>query len=502
MTLAEMRARLAEIQEELRGIHTEAGDAALTEERQGEWDSLSGEMGTLKADIARAEARQAVVAELGEKKETREGAPTFIPTRTEDEIFDLNEVRKMAVSGDDFLRKVEDNAKRAIERAKFGLSNLPNGRKVSAEEAQERAEELLELHDDANRNLAKRYLLTGSSDYERAYTSVLRHGTDAFCTNDERMALRAAQSLGTDGGGGYAVPFQLDPTVILTSAGVVNPIRELADVRTIVGKELDLVTSAGTTVARAGEAAAATASEFTLAQPKVRTNRVQGYTRFSIEIDLSWSALRSEITRMLVDAKGQEENSFWNGAGDGITDGTAPQGINAGLSGAGQDVVCGTLNAFGLADLYKLEEALDARWEDGASFAAHKTVINAIRQFPTDNAGSTPGSMNNLVVPGLAAGNPRTLLDQPLYRSTALPTLAAAIAYAGTTGDGGDTLMIYGNFKNFTIVDRIGMSTEMVQTVVNSSGFPTGQRGVFTYWMNNSRIIVPGAFKRLLVKQA
>ena len=500
-TLEEMKARLAKIEDGLRAIHEETGEASLTEERQAEWDGLTDERSSLLADIKRAEARLETVRGLAEKKVT--DAPTFVPQRSNEEVFDLSEIRKMSYSGDDFLDKVTDNAKRAIERNSYGVQGLEvGGRSVSKEDAQETALRHLESVDNSSRDLAKRMLLTGSPEYERAYVSVLRNGSDAFLQPEERQALlRAAQSLGTDGGGGYAVPFQLDPTVMLTSAGQVNPIRALARVETIVGKEWQGVTSAGTTVARAGEAAAATASEFTLAQPKVRTNRVQGYTRFSIEIDLSWSALRSEITRMLVDAKGIEEASFWNGTGDGLTDGTPPQGINAGLSGAGQDVTCGTIDTFVLTDLYKLEEALDARWEDGASFAAHKTVINAIRQFPTDNAGSTPGSMNNLVVSSLGAGNPRTLLDQPLHRTTALPTLAAAKAYAGTTGDGGDTLMIYGDFRQFLIVDRIGMNTEMVQTIVNGSGFPTGQRGVYTYWMNNSKILIPGAFKRLVNKQ-
>jgi HK97 family phage major capsid protein len=283
---------------------------------------------------------------------------------------------------------------------------------------------------------------------------------------------------------------------MLTSSGVINPIRDLARVETIVGKEWQGVTSAGTTVARAGEAAAATASQFTLGQPKVRTNRVQGYTVFSLEIDLSWNALRSEITKMLVDAKQHEENSFITGTGDGITDGSAPQGINGGLTSA-NDTEANLAGAFVLGDLYALEEGLDARWEGNASYLAHKTVVNAIRQFPTDNAGSIPGSLNNVFVNSLQAGNPSQLLDSPLYRSTGMPTLAAAQA-SSTHSDGTDTLMIYGDFKQFLIVDRIGMTVEMVPTVVNSSGFPTGQRGVYCVWMNNSKILIPGAFRRLI----
>jgi HK97 family phage major capsid protein len=347
--------------------------------------------------------------------------------------------------------------------------------------------------DNSSRDLAKRMLLTGSADYERGFTKVLRHGSDAWCTNEERQALqRAAQALGGDANGGYAVPFQLDPTVMLTSAGVRNPIRELARVETIVGKEWQGVTSAGTSVSRGAEAAVAPASNFELAQPTVRTNRVQGYTVFSLEIDLSWSALRSEITRMLVDAKAQEENSFITGDGTGVN----PGGINGTLTG--QDVETASQGAFVLADLFKVEEALDARWEDNASFLAHKTVYNKVRQFPTDGSA---GSMNNLWTQNLADGNPRRLLDTPAYRATGMPSLTSALA--DTDGGLGAAIMIYGDFKQFLIVDRIGMTVEMVPTVLDpSTGRPTGQRGVYAVWMNNSKILIPGAFKRLINKKS
>lgn len=485
-TLEELRARLAEIQDELRGIHAEAGEAALDETRQAEWDSLSSELGTVKADIERREARIAAVRELGDKPGHRE-APAVIKTRSESEVFDLDEIRKNSYSGDDFLDKVTDNAKRAIERAAYGVK--------AKEAAQERAEELLDTVDNSSRELAKRMLLTGSSDYERGFTKVLRHGSDAWCTTEERQALlRAAQALGGDSNGGYAVPFQLDPTVMLTSAGVINPIRELARVETIVGKEWQGVTSSGTSVSRGAEASVAPASNFTLAQPTLRTNRVQGYTVFSLEIDLSWSALRSEITRMLVDAKGQEENSFITGDGTG----TNPGGVvgSADIT-SGQEVVCATEDVFAVGDLYATEESLDSRWEGNAAWLGHKSVYNKIRQFPTDAAGTAPGSLNNLFVQSLQAGNPTRLLDYPLYRSTAMNSYTTAMATDNKV------LLAFGDFKQFLIVDRIGMTVEMVPTVVDpTTGRPTGQRGVYAVWMNNSKILIPEAFRYLVSQNA
>jgi HK97 family phage major capsid protein len=62
--------------------------------------------------------------------------------------------------------------------------------------------------------------------------------------------------------------------------------------------------------------------------------------------------------------------------------------------------------------------------------------------------------------------------------------------------------MIFGDFKQFLIVDRIGMTVEMVPHVLGANRRPTGQRGVYAVWMNNSKILVPDAFRRLSMKQA
>lgn len=486
MTLAEMKARLEEVKAELRSMHEEAGDAALSEERQGEWDTLATERQTLLDGIARAEARMSMVADLAAAPGNVEKgtAPAFHAERN-DETLSLDEIRANSYSSEDFLNRCTDSAKFRIEKAQYGVA------KKDRERAQEQAFDLLEENDNSSRDLAKRYLLTGGKDYESGFAKVMRHGTDAFCTTEERQALiRAAQSLGTDGQGGYAVPFQLDPTVILTSAGVINPIRQLARVEQIVGKEYQVVTSDGTTVTRGAEGATAPASNFTLAQPVIRTNRVQGFAQFTMEIDLSWGALRSEITRQLVDAKAREEDSFINGDGTGVN----PGGVNTTLTG--QDVTCATIDTFALGDLYALEEALDPRWEPNASWLAHKTVYNKIRQFSPNGPGSSMWVT-------LGDGRPPRLLDYPDYRSSALPTVAAAAA-SSTHADGTDTLMLFGDFKSaFLIVDRIGMNVEMVPHVFDpaAGNRPTGQRGVYAVWMNNSKVIVPGALKRLVNRQ-
>jgi predicted phage gp36 major capsid-like protein len=45
------------------------------------------------------------------------------------------------------------------------------------------------------------------------------------------------------------------------------------------------------------------------------------------------------------------------------------------------------------------------------------------------------------------------------------------------------------------------MTVEMIPHLFGPAGRrPTGQRGVYAVWMNNSKILVPSAFKRLTYK--
>lgn len=473
MNLAELKARLAEIEARQTEIATETRDAALTDEQKTEWDGLKSEVEGVRSQIADIEERSAFLKNKAAKPATTErgsdrGAPNVIIKQ--DDIYDLGELRSLAYSGDDFLAKVTDNAKRAIDGAAYGVRGK--------EEAQERASELLEDADNDARDLAKRMLLTGAPEYARAFGKIMKHGSDAMCTNEERAALIRAQALGTDASGGYAVPFQLDPTVILTNAGTKNPIRELARVETIVGKQWQGVTSAGTTVTRGAEAATAPDSSFTLAQPVVSTNRVQGFVPFSIEIDLSWAALQREITAVLVDAKAREEDSFITGDGTGVN----PEGI---VGVATSDFVTATTPTFTLPDLYNYVASLPVRWEDNASFLAHKSIYNLIRQFDTAGGAALWAHLGD--------GTPARLLDFPTYRTSAM---ASALVSAAK-------IAMFGDFKQFLIVDRIGMSVELVPHLFDATAptamRPTGQRGIYAVWMNNSKVLVPSAFKRLKV---
>jgi HK97 family phage major capsid protein/HK97 family phage prohead protease len=467
LTLTELRQRLAEIDARTDEINTEYRDAELSAEIETEFAELRDERPKIEARIEKILARMAelegAAADTGRTERTFSSAPSA--PRKPENIYDLGEIRAAAHGEEDYLGLVRDNAKRAIERGQYS-------RMASREDAQGHAEMLLDTIDDETGTLAHRFLKTGSPLYERAWSKAVAAGTPQLLSGEEYRAL----SLGTDGSGGYAVPFQLDPSVILTSAGVINPLRDISRVEQIVGKEWMGVVSAGVSVSRAAEAAEASDNSFTLTQPTVRTNRVQGFIPFSYELAESWAQVRNEITRALVDAKGREEaNSFMNGDGTGLNAG----GVIGTLSG-GSLVAATSGQAFTAADVYHLEESLDPRWRTpDAKFIAHRAIYNKIRQF--DQYGGAQ------LWQRIGAGMPAELLGYSALESSVMDSTHAT----------GDLFLLFGNFQQFLIVDRIGMSVELIPQVFGANQRPTGQRGIYAIWMNNSAVLVPGAFKAL-----
>lgn len=491
LTIEERRERVKEIVAREKEIDAEHNGAALSAEARDEWDKLEEERLAHQAAIEDAEARKAHLADVVARSEGEGPAgarpapngggrtPGWQHKRTSDVVWDLAEIRREARSIDELPELYREHAKRAIDRVNFpNLERRDPNRRVkirfSREDAQRQVEHLLDFVDDKNGTLARRILVTGSPVYERAFGKAIEMLHTMGLSSEERAAL----ALGAGATGGFAVPFQLDPTVILTSNGSINPLRQISRVEQIVGKEWDGVTSTGITVTRVAEATEAGDNAPTLAQPTVKAERVQGFVPFSMEIEQDWAGLRSEMTRLLSDAKDQEEaTSFVTGTG------VSPQanGVVATL-GAGSNVVA---NTFGVANLYNLEEAVPPRFRSMASILGNKFVFNLVRQF--DTAGGAALWVR------LGDGLPPELIGYPAYENSSM------VASVGTIGN---RFLLMGDFSQFLIVDRVGMSIELVPHLFGATNrFPTGQRGIYAIWRNNSKILTDNAF-RILHKAA
>jgi HK97 family phage major capsid protein/HK97 family phage prohead protease len=468
MTIEERAARQSEIRARLAEIDTEYAGSELSEEARTEFDGLTEEFDLHERAIADTRRRQEAISRMAENPAATERVrpaetPAFHPSR--ENIYDLGALRQQARSVDDLPGLYRENARRAVEGARF-----PGAKDRSA--AQEQVEHLLTSVDNEEATLARRILTTGSPTYDRAFGKMLAQNGQGGLTGEEQRAL----SLGTDSAGGFAVPFQLDPTVILTSAGVNDPLRQISRVEQIVGKEWQGITSAGVTVGRSAEAAESGDDSFTLAQPTVEATRVDAFVPFSLELEADWARMKAEITMVLADAKRTEEAaSFMTGNGTPPN----PEGL---LTGTTNNVDPATASTFAVADVYATEEALDDRWLDNATWLAHRSFYNAVRQLDTSGG-------SNLWV-RLADGLPPELIGYPALRHSEIP------AFDEDAAD--DTVQaVFGDFSQFLIVDRIGMSVELVPHLFHTgNNRPTGQRGIFAYWRNACKVLVDSAFQR------
>ncbi|MFJ9114475.1 phage major capsid protein [Streptomyces sp. NPDC102394] len=487
MTVEERAARQSEIRARLAEIDGEYSGAVLPDETQTEWDGLQTEYAEHDRAIEAATARAEQLAALtgaegaGERVDNTRagfGGPRRAPgqIRRPENIYDLAEVRSQARSVEELPSLYRDRAMRAIEHSVFpGVTNK--------EDAQERAAYLVDNIDDEHGTLARRMLLTGSPLYNRAFGRMMQKLSTNGLTAEESRALQ----LGVDASGGFAVPFQLDPTVILTSDGNINPLREVARVEQIVGKTWQGVTSSGVTVTRGAETDEAPDSSPTLAQPEVDTNPVQGFVPFTTSVERSWNAMRSEITMLLQDAKDTEEaTSFVTGDGTGTNAGgiiaTLPAGSKVGQTGA-----AGALTV--PDDIFAVEEDLGPRFRARASWLANKSIYNKIK-----GAAASMGGLAGDLWTRLAAGMPPELHG---YAARELSSMDGTIEASGA---GNNFVLLFGDYKRgFIIVDRIGMTVELVPHLFGANGRPKNQRGIWAHWENNSKVLVPEALRVLNV---
>lgn len=485
MTIEEREARITEIDARRTDINAAHSGDVLPEAAQAEWDEITAERDAHVQAIAAQRARTEELAAAAHNEAATENAQTTA-TRTPviaratpsviikpDNIYDTTAIRDRSRNRAEMAKGLRDNALRAVDAAMFPGTDR--------EEAQERVAKLVDKFAGENdTTLAERILNTGSDLYDRAFGKAVKAMSTGGLDPQELKAL----TLGTDSEGGYAVPFQLDPTVILTSAGSENPLRQISRVVQITGKKWEGLTSAGITVTRKGETDEASDDSPSFAQPVVDTSRADGFVPFSIALEASWNELRDELTMMLSEAKADEEaTSFVTGAGTALTTGgTLPQGILTALSATTTTyvVVAGT-GTLALPDLRKVKSSLPERFRGNTHWLAADTFFDQadalITQTTREDIAQSSGDM---------------LLSKPKHQASAMPDYA-------TTSNA--NLAIYGNFqRGFIIVDRIGMNVELVPTLFGSSGRPTGQRGIFAYWFNGSKALVPSAFRLLRQK--
>jgi len=339
----------------------------------------------------------------------------------------------------------------AIElEAKRG--NLPHDR---AEAATAKAQ------DDAG--IARHMLLYGSQEYQdafRAYTEDPEHVSEAT---------RAALTLSS---GSVMLPFVLDPTIVLTNGASANPWRRISNVKTTTSNTWNGVSSAGVNAAWITEGTIATDVTPTVAAITVTPVKAAAWVYGSYEL-LEDSDFGQQLPTLLADAKDRlEEAAFATGSGAGVPPGVVP--------GATTVVTTATTTVIALGDVYAVQAALPPRFRNapGAAWVANVAIINKIRQL--DTAGGSSFWTN------LGKGQPETLLGAPIYESTTMVGTVTA----------GSLEAIFGDFGQYIIVDRVGVSIIYDPLVQGTGGIlPAGQAGWYMFWRTGANLSTVNAFR-------
>lgn len=469
------RSRLDEIDDRLGQVRAELVEFAdvgdLDEEQAARFDVLEQELRQLEEEreplarrAATLERVRSAIVQGGRRAVETDRGPDVVVRTTSDPYAGVEQVRAGMVP-------VSDMRARALTAIELAPDYM-------GDDQREQATRLVE-HGDRHGRIARHMLLTGSPAYERAFEAILSGRQPYMLEPDESEALRAAMSL-TDANGGYLVPFHLDPTIILTNAGSMNPLRQMARVERITVDTWHGVTSAGVTAEWLAEAAQAADASPAFAQPTVPTHKAAAYLQGSFEVTQD-SGIAAQVGMLLADARDNlEAVAFTAGTGSG-----QPQGVVTGVAAVATSVLETEEEvSYTVGDVYNLKGALPPRHRSSAAWLASEAIYLATRQFAT---GAGP---QHAFWADLGMDTPPLLLGRPAYEASGM---------ASTVEAGADILLV-GNFSRYLVVDRIGMTVQYEPLVKGANQRPTGEVGWFAHWRVGGGVLDANAFRLLQVK--
>jgi len=475
MTVEERQARITEIRARQEELNTEFAGQTFSDDARSEFEELAAERAEHDRAIEELEQRRQYLEDQAHDPANHDRGTDFSVRRAGvargEDIYDLSTIRSSVSSPEQARHELHERARRSIETAVFA-----DGR-VRREHAQEHIERLLE-RDTKDGQLGQLILRTGRPGYKDAFVKYL--GGVPLTENEQR-----AFSLSSTG---LPVPYTLDPTVLPISNSVVNPLRAISSVEQIVGSnEWRGLTAGAITASRQSEATEATDNTPTLAQPTITVSKAHCFVPFSIESGQDWSGMDSALATLIADAKDDEEaTSFASG------DGTPPNPFGV-LTGATGTTAASTGLTVTAANLYSLEGALAPRFRPRAQFVANRAIYNIIRALDTAGGAQMWLRIGELLPnnPASDGGQGNTGLRLLGYPVNELSTMSATVV--NTT-----KIMLLGDFSYFKIVDRVGMTVELIPHLFGAtSRFPTGQRGFYAYWRNGSKVLNAAAFRAL-----
>ena len=289
------------------------------------------------------------------------------------------------------------------------------------------------------------------AEHKRAFSKFVRKGQDAGLREIEQKAL----SIGTAADGGYALPEEIAGQV-QRRIQEISPIRGIATVvQTSTNDYKRLIDILGTASGWVGETDARTA-----------TNTPQLYEAAASmgEVYANATASQMSLDDIFFDAEAWLADSigteFARAEGAAFVTGNGtnkPKGFLAYTTAATADGsrtfgqiehvatgVAGDWAASNKGDvLVSLVYKLKAAHRAGATWVTNKAILAEVRAFKESTTNAY------MWQPGLAAGQPSTLLGYPIVEAEDVPAKAA-----------NSLSVAFGNFRNgYCVVDRVGIRT-------------------------------------------
>jgi HK97 family phage major capsid protein len=485
------------IPDELRGKDLSAlGDTGFDELRGKTPDELDAFVKVLDAHLR--SIHQTDEGELRDKTEDEQKAFDY-GLKLRDAAMDrLDEHRNIQ----EVFRRKPQAVKQALTNIRYGMDESTEVRRLTNPEARDRALKILDSRDvkaslsasamdhverqiRRDPGLSRRIIVTENDAYRSAWMKMSTQPHPRL-NEDEQRAMDAydeyrAMSL-TNGEGGYGVPVFIDPSIILTDQESGNPFLTICRQVTVNTSEWKGVSAAGVSWAFQAEAAEVTDNSPTLAQPTVPIETARGFIPYSLEVGMDYPMFADEMSRLL--SEGYDEllvQKFSVGGGSASNE---PTGILTALDANTNVEVVGTSDGvFQDADVYKVWKELPQKYRRRASWMMSVDVNNRIRQFGTAN-------VYHAYTENLPAEWADTLFGKAVYESPYFPDFTGA-----TTKE---NRLVVGDFSNYVIARRGGMSVELVPHIFGTTNNrPTGQRGWFAWARIGGNVVNASAFRLL-----
>jgi HK97 family phage major capsid protein len=469
--LEELRTTVGTLRDEITALN-DADPTEMTPDLEARFEFALVEFETAKAELVTAEARAKKVAEV---------------RATVTDVTDGYDAPTVIRQNDPFAGEVR-TASRGVLRDR-ALKVLETEGRNLAPFQQDHLEKLLRSNSSATDGgvIARRLLITENPAYRAGFQKAVTQTVPAF-SPDEARALdeynsyhefRAANE-GTGSAGGYGIPVLIDPTIILTSGAADAPLLQISRTVTITTDAWKGVSSNGVSWSYDAESATVSDDTPTLVQPSIPVYAARGFIPYSIEVGQDYPGFADEMAALL-------SQGFIDLVAKGTMTGSGvacPTGIFTALANATNNpahVTVTTVGSLGAVDMRGAWSTLPERFRPRATWVMSPTTEAKVRAFGNGLA------LSDFTVNLLADGT-SVLTGRPVVISDYAP------AFTSTTGAA--NVAVVGDFQQFLIVQRAGMTVELVQHLFDTStGRPTGNRGWFAYARHGHDAVAPNAFR-------